>query len=80
MFKKVFKKHILLFCSLPNIETTFPHGFVFLFIPYLVGVIFSKKCQKRRVGKTYKGRETAFSLLLANVTAIAIPEETRKHS
>ena len=35
----------------PHEETNFPHGFVVLFVPYCIGVIFSRKCEKWMVGK-----------------------------
>ena len=42
----------MLFCSLEeHEEITFTHKFMFVFAPYLIGVISSKECQKWGVQK-----------------------------
>ena len=56
MKKKHVKKHVTLFCSFLNTKKLLSlYKFIFVFTPYNIGVILSKKCQGRGFGKICKG-------------------------
>ena len=50
------KKHVIIFWSLLNMKENFPYDFVFVFIPYFIGAISSRKCEKWEFGKKMKRR------------------------
>ena len=55
----IIKKHFV-FQSSKNEEITFPHEFIFIFIPYFIGTILSKKSCQKLTGKNIKKGDSPF--------------------
>ena len=55
----IIKKHFVFQCS-KNEEITFPHEFIFIFIPYFIGTILSKKSCQKLTGKNIKNGDSPF--------------------